>query len=293
MGQKVVLSDITFTDLTLPKLYPDPVMSDGAILLIDASNPAGYDNGSTVPVNGTLLPNIAWEQAKAQIGSGDRTTLSPTWSQSFTGTSSAKHKIEFTGKKGLHGIISQSPGVSAGASMGLVYPTTIRDLIYANRAHSFYLSIWGKLTRQWIAPFTAPQTISHNAGNTSNFQYFMDHNGINKNGGSVRQNPSPANTLGNFIRNASWAGFVGADPGAGSWSGRKIINWGSSDAWAGFNLINNPSFIFYKFYLEDLTVSGRTYAQVDAIDLALWTAAFASGGRFYNDTTYTDPATIP
>lgn len=50
--------------------------------------------------------------------------------------------------------------------------------------------------------------------------------------------------------------------------------------------------MIYRVYIEDLTVSGRTYAQVDSIDFALWQAAFAAGGKFYGDT-YTDPSTLP
>jgi hypothetical protein len=53
-----------------------------------------------------------------------------------------------------------------------------------------------------------------------------------------------------------------------------------------------PSDIFYRGYCEDLTVSGRTYADVDALDKALWDAAFAAGGRFAGDT-FTAPSTFP
>jgi len=37
-------------------------------------------------------------------------------------------------------------------------------------------------------------------------------------------------------------------------------------------------------YLEDLTVSGRTYADVDALDNALYTEAFGAGGAYSGDT---------
>ncbi|MER2974725.1 hypothetical protein ABS815_15285, partial [Klebsiella pneumoniae] len=46
----------------------------------------------------------------------------------------------------------------------------------------------------------------------------------------------------------------------------------------------HPSFIFYRFYMEDLTVSGRSYATVDALDQALFDEAFnSSTGRYRND----------
>jgi len=41
-----------------------------------------------------------------------------------------------------------------------------------------------------------------------------------------------------------------------------------------------------------MTVSGRTYAEVEAIDYALYQAAFGPGGKFADDT-YTNPSTIP
>lgn len=48
-----------------------------------------------------------------------------------------------------------------------------------------------------------------------------------------------------------------------------------------------------RAYVEDLTVSGRTYAEVDAIDHALYTKeVLTPGSRYYGDT-FTDPATIP
>lgn len=50
-----------------------------------------------------------------------------------------------------------------------------------------------------------------------------------------------------------------------------------------------PSFALYRLYIEDMTVSGRDYAEVEAIDLAAYTREFAAGGKFYGDT-FTTPA---
>ncbi|WP_171495393.1 hypothetical protein, partial [Acinetobacter soli] len=52
-----------------------------------------------------------------------------------------------------------------------------------------------------------------------------------------------------------------------------------------------PSLIIYRIYIEDLNASGRTFAEVKAIDDAEFEKAFAVGGRFYGDT-WSDPATI-
>jgi hypothetical protein len=45
----------------------------------------------------------------------------------------------------------------------------------------------------------------------------------------------------------------------------------------------------YRLYIENLTVSGRTWAEVDAIDYALYQAAFGAGGRFADDTFTASP----
>ena len=53
------------------------------------------------------------------------------------------------------------------------------------------------------------------------------------------------------------------------------------------------SWILYRTYVEDLSVSGRTYAEVDALDYALYEKhVLTADGRYYGDT-YTDPATLP
>jgi hypothetical protein len=72
----------------------------------------------------------------------------------------------------------------------------------------------------------------------------------------------------------------------------SVGNGGSINA-SGTAKESAPSVVFYRTYLEDLTVSGRTYAEVDALDVALYTKhVLTTGGRYYGDT-YTDPATIP
>ncbi len=53
------------------------------------------------------------------------------------------------------------------------------------------------------------------------------------------------------------------------------------------------SHIIYRVYLEDLTVSGRTHTDVDAIDYAYYTRqVLTAGGRYYGDT-YTNPTSVP
>ncbi|MCB4842518.1 hypothetical protein LHV18_18025, partial [Providencia rettgeri] len=51
-----------------------------------------------------------------------------------------------------------------------------------------------------------------------------------------------------------------------------------------------PAWIFYRAYIEDLTVSGRTWDEVNAIDKAMYEKEVISvGGRYFGDT-FTAPA---
>ena len=50
-------------------------------------------------------------------------------------------------------------------------------------------------------------------------------------------------------------------------------------------------FVLYDFYLEDLTVSGRNFADVDALFAAKHAQIHGTNGRFVGDT-WRDPASI-
>lgn len=56
-------------------------------------------------------------------------------------------------------------------------------------------------------------------------------------------------------------------------------------------LNSSPSYVLYRVYIEDLSLSGRTYEQVKSIDDAEHAKAFGIGGRFHGDT-WSNPATL-
>jgi hypothetical protein len=87
-----------------------------------------------------------------------------------------------------------------------------------------------------------------------------------------------------FGSSASW-------PGIGTTGTVASVNFGVNGNSANKDKID--SHIIYRFYLEDLTVSGRSYATVDALSWAEYTKhVLTVGGRYYNDT-FTSPSTIP
>lgn len=287
----------TFTDTSLPVVYDDPLMTAGSLMLVDVGHSlGGLGAAGGVPADGGVTPNIAWGAARTMIGSGDATTLAPTWTKPpITPTSVL---TERSSKKGLHVLPSQVSHVN-GQGMTLNMPAPVMAWINNNPTHSFYISVWQRTTRPSGAAgafdrtlyFAVSNTVYRSqmyAGPTGNFVY-----------------PSATQSAATLI-----AARTGPDDDA---SGAKLVNVGTS-GFAGTPAATLPGTvlfgavgvnaastaqpdlqhhlgrIFYRLYIEDLTVSGRTYAQADAADLARYTTdMLTAGGRFYGDT-YTAPS---
>lgn len=279
-----------------PRAYPDSLMTEGSLLLYDFSNPGGYDGGAAVPVDGTsLIPNVAWETSKRVLGSGDRNSLSSIFQQTgFVGSSDSLHLTEWTAQKGLHTIVSQATTIQ-NKSVFFQLPTLLRDYIHANApGHDFYLSCWQRITRaQVIASDSQPWSyLANSSGASSNYLYLIQPIGIAAPSANKAALPTGSNVAEVKLFTVQLNAWNNTRPSAATDLIHRIWNVGSADAWASANTTQVASRILYRIYLEDLTVSGRNYNTVRSLDQALWTTAFASGGKFYNDT-YTAPSTLP
>jgi len=267
-----------FTDLNLPRFYPDSRMTKGSLLLLDFSHPDGLL--TSVPGNGSLLNNIAWKNAKEIIPSGTQTTLSSLVGNNVTDPSKGIMKI--TPKKGLHGIISQVNDINSGNDFVIGIPDLIRDYIFNNIARGFYVSIWRKATRLSLINASSFFTLSFNS--TSNYiSGILEVQMLGVNLGSRHGGQNTNNQLLTFGVSAKTG-----TPSANFYNGFK---WGSNGAYAGGEVNKSPSQILYQIHIMDLTSAGLTYAQADALDLTAFNAAFGVGGRFYGDT-FTAPNTL-
>lgn len=299
MGQKIVLPE-SFTDTTLPVLRDDPLLAAGSLFLFDPSHSLGGIVG--VPgVVGTsapnVLPNVAWKQATAVLGAGTQTSLAG--SVTTRNVDDSIWKVERSGKGGIHGIITQSGAQVSTRAWRATLPTAVRDYVMANMAaHQFYFSIWRKITRPVVVPNTARQSPFHFARTTSNYLFHMEGGVFAPVTGAalVGRSGIPGLTGDEFIAagaNKFMAGATAGFTGTGPTTSEDIaFGLGTFDAWGTINYNKAPSHIIYRVYAEDLTVSGRTFADASAADQALYNAAFAAGGKFFGDT-YTDPATLP
>lgn len=277
-GQKIVLSGVTFTDTTLPVLRADGLLSAGSLYLFDLSHSQGGVTG--MPITGTPIPNIAYAEAAAILGSGSAATLAGSF---LNNAQAADALFERTSKLGIQGIYSQvnNSNTSRGAQINVA--TAIRDYMIANKTHLFYISVWARRTRAAIA--TGHRFMEIGGGGT--YLGFLGATGATSKVAGSSKIVGGANTVANrFAAMTAQAGS--GDTVSAVASAMTYGNIGSGSA-----LTNQcPSDIFYRAYCEDLTVSGRTYAQVEALDEALWTAAFGAGGRFNGDT-YTAASAFP
>lgn len=291
MGQKIVLSGVSFTDTSLPIVRDDPMLSAGSLFLFDPGHSLGAFSG--LPALAATVPNIAWQKAAALLGSGTAASLAAT--VSLNATVAGQMVVERTAKGGIHGIISQAAQASEPLGYALNLPDAVRAYVAANYARGIYVSLWSLLTRKAIGDNPAPQSNFHHANNTSNYGFLMQGGRANPSG-TTRVVPTLDDrdvSAGSVPLNRYTSLATSAVSGTGPAANPIRLGVGSFDGWAYSATRNKQaSKIIYRAYIEDLTASGRTWAQADAIDYALYQAAFAVGGKFYGDT-YTAPATLP
>lgn len=294
MGKLLRLNGVTLSGNNPRIITRDPIESAGSLMLLDGGN-MDYSFAG-LPVVGEQLPNVLSHSTRSIVG------VSPLESElHFTVASrsddSATFKAERTNKGGIHGISSLSGNQAVQEVYRIAGPRAVSDWIYNNPNHSYYISYWETVTRAGNDN-AAPQSPFHFAsqtGSTANYHFYFE-------GGQAESKVSP--TLfttfpfddhstdliepANRLEALQCNQFIGNGPDQTS---DITLLVGIGGAWGGFNQNNGASRIIYRAYIEDLTLSERTFNEVRTIDSQLFTEAFASGGKF-NADTYTAPSTI-
>ncbi len=296
MGKRLIIPGIT--SFTGPKIYADPILSKGSLLLWDPSHSAGGDAGGVV--GGTPLANIASDISAGIIGvpvASARPTL-----YSVTPANSIPSLRQRTSVGGLYGLWSHTSGLTTTSGLGLD-ASFLKEYMFANSDHAFFASIWVRSLRRGLqGSINAAMPLGHLARSSSP----SGSNLINLAGSGIA-NSLGQRQAGGTTNNVIWDTVAPRiiNQGRQTWNGNNtekpansglangpLFAVGSIPGYSGS--VNSPgvSGIIERVYLEDLTVSGRTYAEVDAIDFAMFTAAHAEGGAWFGDT-YPDPATFP
>jgi hypothetical protein len=268
----------------LPRVpVSDPIESAGSLMLIDPTHPVLPWAGG-VPATGTLLPNVLWKTASQLIAGATQANLSPTLTSS--GLIAPKGLIERTAKGALHGIISVAQDTAGGNTLRILYPDNVAQYVLDNKTHKYFLSLWMRVTKEPEA--IATTAVYSTLQSAANFALAIR---------SSNNQPTPANQRNNGsrvvgmyqINMAATPDLVLTPPLT------TKLAWGAGNAAipSGDQVGKHGSRAIYRIYLEDMTVSGRSYAEIDAIDSELYAKEVTgAGGRYYGDT-FTSPATLP
>lgn len=282
------------TDTSLPKMYPG-LLSSGTLMIIDPMDlehpwPAG------VPANASAIYNPAWDIAASIIGSGDAASLASPFVDQHGNVDAI---AERSAKGGLHFIYSQTAQTGSASKGAAIVPAAaiLNYMLTGGIAHRYYISIWHLVTRVGIPGAVIPPLFSalFKTGDAGRCFERMQTDGFV--GNVLRSNPASGLNAVGPVRRAmvieGWSGPAGSAPVDASGLDAALMMWGNYKSMSTLALNKSPSHIGYFGLIEDLTVSGREGADVDALDAQMFAEqVLTAGGRYYGDT-FTDPATKP
>lgn len=284
MSRKLVIPGVTFTG---PRFRNDEQQRDGTLMLIEPAHPL-FPWVAGVPANGAAVPNVAADTAAALLGVTEANTRATVASGSLAGAI-----VERTSRGGLHVAIPR-PNSSEGF-FGLRMPTAIRTYLRTNPTHVYRHSLWMRATRAPEAPQPATLFVGRDDGNlTHTYFYSSSLRPDNANRLGVFNESRPAVADGVAIQSVAARGFyTGTDLNVTpanddefradlTWGFRMPTNDGNGGPWG------HDGWALYRYELEDLTVSGITFADALALDKTALATALGTGGR-YNGDTYTAP----
>lgn len=296
----------------LPFAEVDAILTTGSLVLWEPGHSVNpYSGVPAEPVLGTgtqtrttLMPNLAARSARALTGAGSDADVAIPFASSMNlqadGTAPAggltvDGKNERTTKGGLH-IIQPLAGQQAFKALSIGLSSALRTYLFNNQSHNFYWSVVGEITRAGLVPDTGPYVaIKKTSGGTFGWMNTgkAGHNitpdssgftlGARNTVGKVHEhiandyNNASGNTLANVSELLSVLFGVGLVDSAYGDHGRN----------------RGMSVVLYRLYLEDLSVSGRSYATVRDLDAEIRSGLFAAGGRYNGDSWATNPSTFP
>jgi hypothetical protein len=280
----------------------DPILpSAGALFLTETMHPV-QPWASGVP---SVVPNVAAAQAQALLGSPyTEAAINQSWTDGTYGGPNYG-LAERSGKGGLATIFTGRDSTTIEVSKGLwsSVPSIFNTYLLGASAdgHGIYVSMWSKTTR--VGPSSGQANWHFSYGQavsvTGKFQWAGGAGDTVRTSGGSNFNllgsidTASGSALGNRRRSIATSRNAGVTfSGGGQGYFFNFGTHGTANSYLNAKSRAGAN-IFYRTYMEDLAVSGRTYAEVDAIDAAMFAQAFGVGGRYYNDNTYTDPATIP
>lgn len=280
MGNLNIIAGASFP-ASIPKVgMIDGMESAGSLLLIEPGHSSAPWSG--LPANKTEVPNILKAAADKLIG---RTTKQPTFV--WASRQDAAARVERTKKGGLNVVNTPTATVYSDAIANVPFPDDIADYVAANFEHRFFASMWLRTTLPKDASLAADAVSVLNIQSDPVFGLSINSSALRY----VSNYSEPRNfaeKVGSYRLNAEYNSLKSFDGRTAPFSKQLAVALGNSTLGAVSQAGKSGSYVFYRMYLEDLTVSGRSYAQLNDLDAGLYAQAFGAGGRYYGDT-FTNP----
>ena len=264
-----------------PPVLLHPLQSVGSLYLYE---PARTDTAT--PANGSRTANVL-ARTVAPLIPGDTAGV---WGVQ------APSLLERSRAGGIHAALTTS-NTTIGNGAALRMADAVKAYVRVNRKHRFYVSFAGRTTRAAVTPDQPEKSVAFallSAPAEVGIGVVTDgYVGTYDLGFSGPGNaPDAWNAVGTTHRQVGTSTLPGSIASTAA-SSIDAIAWMVANV--GFNQWGNRpgasgAKILYYAYAEDLTVSGRTYAQVAALDRAYFTAQLAVGGLYYGDTWTAPPA---
>lgn len=270
----------------------DSILTRGSLLLVEPGHPA-RPWGSGMPEQNAVVPNIARTQFADLAGITPDAAADALVKNTITSTEGV---VERTAKGGVNTVISQTTGTFP-RMFGIAMRDALRAYLAANKSHRFYLSTWFKTTRPAAAgtAWRIAYIIPSSSAVTSSIAA-LSQNTDGSFGGSPSSSDSRRNGFATVTSGDRTFSAIAAEgtPTSG-WTSvtaafEQLVQYGGR---LSGEERKSPSGVFYRVYLEDLSVSGRSFEQVRTRDYAAWVNAFGAAGRYVDDTIPTSPSTIP
>lgn len=259
----------------------DQRLNEGSLILLEPAR----DGIAGIPAS---LNNYAYDSALELVGQSiDKISLQ-------NNLASAGGIAERTTKGGLHGIVPQNlTSANPRISLSALLPAALEAYFFNHLDHSYYLSLMGVVTRNVSASFSANDIVlsgiySGTQGSVNTQQtplVYQNKSTLNVTGGST----TATGLLGRSFSTAQPAFCVDAAMSSLVLTAKTSNDSIKTDLFcigqpsSGY-LGGIPSWVFYSLYIEDLTVSGNTYAQANALSQAVYASRFADGGIYANDS---------
>lgn len=263
MPMQVMKTPGTLINPTVPPV--DPILNAGSVLLFEPGHPVNPVSG--VPAHGAQFPNLAAVPAAALAGTSNIALSRLTQWTSTEGTVSRT-------PKGGWLVVPALSGATPDRYEQIAMQAALTAYIGSRLGDLWGLTWWGAVTRPpQSGAGTRPIA---NVRTAAGPELSIDYTETGTFGGNPTMG-SGRRALGTFTpRRAVIAGTGSAATGTIQNLLQSIGPVGNPSNGKGFALLT------YRIYLENLTVSGRTPAQLDAADGAVFNDAMAN--RYAGDS---------